>query len=50
MIAGNWKMHGLAADGLALTHAVAAGAAGPAELVVCPPATLVAAVAAALAG
>jgi triosephosphate isomerase len=50
MIAGNWKMHGLAADGLALARAVAAGASGPAELVVCPPATLVAAVAAALEG
>jgi triosephosphate isomerase len=50
MIAGNWKMHGLAADGLALARAVAAGASGPAELVVCPPATLVATVAAALAG
>jgi triosephosphate isomerase len=50
MIAGNWKMHGLAADGLALARAVAAGATGPAELVVCPPATLVAAVAAALDG
>jgi len=50
MIAGNWKMHGLAADGLALARAVAQGASGPAELVVCPPATLVAAVAGALAG
>lgn len=50
MIAGNWKMHGLAADGLALARAVAAGATGPAELVVCPPATLVGAVAAALDG
>ena len=28
LIAGNWKMHGLAADGLALARAVAAGAAG----------------------
>jgi triosephosphate isomerase len=50
LIAGNWKMHGLAAEGLALARAVAAGAPGAAELVVCPPATLVAAVAAALAG
>ncbi len=50
MIAGNWKMHGLAADGLALARGVAAGASGQAELVVCPPATLVAALAAALAG
>jgi len=51
LIAGNWKMHGLAADGLALAQGVAAGAAGlAAELVVCPPATLVASVAQALAG
>lgn len=51
LIAGNWKMHGLAADGLALARAVAAGGAGlSAELLVCPPATLVAAVAAALSG
>ncbi|BDG73305.1 triosephosphate isomerase [Roseomonas fluvialis] len=50
LIAGNWKMHGLAADGLALARAVAAGATAGADLVVCPPATLVAAVAAALAG
>lgn len=50
MIAGNWKMHGLAADGLALARAVAAGAPAGPELVICPPATLVAAVAAALAG
>jgi triosephosphate isomerase len=50
LIAGNWKMHGLSADGLALARAVAAGAPGAAELLVCPPATLVAALAAALAG
>ncbi len=50
MIAGNWKMHGLAADGLALARAVAEGAPTGPEMVVCPPATLVAAVAAALAG
>lgn len=51
LVAGNWKMHGLAADGLALARAVAAGAAGlNAELLVCPPATLVAAVASALSG
>ncbi len=44
-------MHGLAADGLALARAVAAGGEGiHAEILVCPPATLVAAVAAALAG
>lgn len=51
LIAGNWKMHGLTADGLALARAVAAGGAGlGAELLVCPPATLVAAVAAAMQG
>jgi triosephosphate isomerase len=50
LIAGNWKMHGLSAEGLALARAVAAGAPGGADLVLCPPATLVAAVAAALAG
>jgi len=51
LIAGNWKMHGIAAEGLALARAVAAGAAGVgAELVACPPATILAAVAAALAG
>ena len=51
LIAGNWKMHGLAADGLALARAVAAGAAGlAAEILVCPPATLVMAVAAAVQG
>jgi triosephosphate isomerase (TIM) len=54
LIAGNWKMHGLRADGLALARAVAEGAGdgggGGAELLVCPPATLVAAVAEALAG
>jgi triosephosphate isomerase len=52
LIAGNWKMHGLRADGLALAGAVAAGAgqAKRAELLVCPPATLLREVAAALEG
>jgi triosephosphate isomerase len=51
LIAGNWKMHGLAAEGLALARAVAAGLSGlAAEVLVCPPATLIAAVAQALAG
>lgn len=51
LIAGNWKMHGLRADGLALAREVAAGAGGlAAELLVCPPFTLVAAVAEALGG
>jgi len=44
LIAGNWKMNGLAADGTALARAVAAGAPegrGAPELLVCPPATLI---------
>jgi triosephosphate isomerase len=48
LIAGNWKMNGLRADGLALARSVAeraqAGANGP-ELLICPPATLIALVA-----
>jgi len=52
LIAGNWKMNGLGSDGTALVKAVAAGApaGGGVELLVCPPATLVAPIAAALAG
>ena len=51
LIAGNWKMHGLAADGLALARAVATGAAGlKAELLICPPATLIAPLVQACAG
>ncbi len=51
MIAGNWKMNGLRADGTALAGAVSQGAAGLAcEFVVCPPATLLAPVAGALSG
>jgi triosephosphate isomerase (TIM) len=51
LIAGNWKMHGLTADAVALARAVAAGAAGLAcELLVCPPFVHVAAVAQALVG
>ncbi|PPQ39020.1 triose-phosphate isomerase [Rhodopila globiformis] len=51
LIAGNWKMHCLTADAIALAEAVAAGAAGiTAELLVCPTALHVAAVAKALAG
>ena len=46
LIAGNWKMNGRAAD-LAVLDAILAGAAAcPADLLVCPPATLVAAFAA----
>jgi triosephosphate isomerase len=53
LIAGNWKMNGLRAEGLALASNIAARASGgsPAcELLVCPPATLVAAVGEAIAG
>jgi triosephosphate isomerase len=51
LIAGNWKMHGLAADAVALARGVADGAAGlPCELLVCPPFVHLAAVAQALAG
>lgn len=49
LIAGNWKMNGLRADGLALARAVAdrapkPGGSGP-ELLICPPATLIALIA-----
>ena len=48
LIAGNWKMNGLKADGLALARALvlraAAGDPPECELAVCPPATLLAAV------
>jgi triosephosphate isomerase (TIM) len=56
LVAGNWKMNGLRADGLALARGIAerrraAGGAGSAcELLVCPPATLLAAVREILAG
>lgn len=50
LIAGNWKMNGLRADGVALARAVAGGAVIPCELVVCPPATLLAPAAEALSG
>src|ERR1700749_3073009 len=54
LIAGNWKMNGLKADGLALAKAVAEGGkqAGwsDREVLVCPPATLVMAVAEAVRG
>lgn len=44
LIAGNWKMNGLRADGVALAKTVAAGAPaviGQADLLMCPPALLV---------
>ena len=52
LIAGNWKMNGLRADAAALAEALAAGLGQPAacEVLVCPPATVLAAVAGALAG
>jgi triosephosphate isomerase (TIM) len=57
LIAGNWKMNGRRADGLALAAAVAerarAGkgeAAGRCELLICPPATLLAAICEVIAG
>ena len=54
LIAGNWKMNGLTADGLALAAAVAAdiGKAGAVacEVLLCPPATLLSTVADKLTG
>ncbi len=54
LIAGNWKMNGLKADALALAQAVAAGVKQGGwkdrEVLVCPPATLVMAVAEAVKG
>ncbi len=51
LIAGNWKMNGLAAEAIALAKAIAAGSQGiTAELLVCPTALHVAAVTQALQG
>ena len=51
LIAGNWKMHGLAAEAVALAKGVAAGAQGlGCDLLVCPPSVHVAAVAGTVAG
>ena len=52
LVAGNWKMNGLRADGLALARGIAARAREPhrCELLVCPPATLLSTVGEALAG
>src|SRR5271166_6452276 len=57
LIAGNWKMNGLRADGLALAAELArrvqtadGGAAVVCELLICPPATLLAPVNEVLAG
>ena len=53
LVAGNWKMNGLRGDGIALAQALAGWTPRRplrCELLVCPPATLLAAVGAALAG
>jgi triosephosphate isomerase (TIM) len=54
LIAGNWKMNGLSADGWTLADAIVQGAkalpSGGAELLVCPPATLIGLVAEAVTG
>src|SRR5436190_2277097 len=55
LVAGNWKMNGLREDGAALAralrdHAAAAGAKPGCEVLVCPPATLLATVGGVLAG
>jgi triosephosphate isomerase len=49
LVAGNWKMNGLRkslVEAASICEAVAAGGAGKAEVVVCPPATLLMAVSA----
>ena len=51
LVAGNWKMHGLTADAAGLARDIRAGAEGlGCDLLVCPPFTQIAAVAAALRG
>lgn len=50
LVAGNWKMNGLAASGGELTKIAAAAGCFNADLMVCPPATLIAQFAAAAAG
>jgi triosephosphate isomerase len=50
LIAGNWKMNGLRADGIALARDVAAAGARDVELLICPPATLVERIAEAVSG
>ncbi|MGB8840222.1 MAG: triose-phosphate isomerase [Aliidongia sp.] len=52
LIAGNWKMHGLRSEALALAGGIAAHAAvgTPAEILICPPATLLVPLADLLAG
>ena len=46
LAAGNWKMNGLAAAGAELDALIAATAGAAAEVLICPPATLIAAFAA----
>jgi len=50
LVAGNWKMNGLAASGLELARRLAAAPPAAAELLICPPATLLARVAPAVSG
>jgi triosephosphate isomerase (TIM) len=50
MVAGNWKMNGLRADGSALAAAVRERADGGCDVALCPPATLLTTVAAAIQG
>jgi triosephosphate isomerase (TIM) len=53
LIAGNWKMNGLTAEGLALARGLAERARASsfsAELLICPPATLIAPLGTAIAG
>jgi triosephosphate isomerase (TIM) len=51
LIAGNWKMHGLTADAVALAKGVVGGAAGlDCELLICPPFVHLPSVAPVLAG
>ena len=52
LVAGNWKMNGLRQDGIALAGALAARAqgSGAADILICPPVTLLIPCAGALAG
>ena len=50
LVAGNWKMNGLRADGSALASAVRARADDGCDVALCPPATLLTTVAAAIQG
>ena len=50
LVAGNWKMNGLRADGAALAAAARKGADDRCDVALCPPATLLTTVAAAIEG